>query len=296
MQTPDLAAIAALEERVDRALRSGDSGELTVLGYGEISSVLALEDRGVAYACKRLPPFRDRVTLEAYRVVFEDYVAALAGSGVRVAPTSIVAVERADGRQGVYCVQRVLPPEALLTAVLARTSETEARVVFAKLVTAALAAAGPRLGLDGQVSNWALVDGELVYFDVTTPMLRDGTGRERLDTDLFIASLPWAVRGLVRRFALGQILDKYYVPRGVVLDALANLVKEKLDRLLPALLEVANGRVTPAITEDDVRRYYASDAQMWELLQRLRRLDRAWQRRVRRRPYPFLLPAEIVRR
>ena len=29
---------------------------------------------------------------------------------------------------------------------------------------------------------------------------------------------------------------------------------------------------------------------MWALLQRLRRCDRWWQRRVRRRPYPFLLP------
>ena len=32
-----------------------------------------------------------------------------------------------------------------------------------------------------------------------------------------------------------------------------------------------------------------------ELLQRLRRLDRAWQRRVRRRVYPFLLPGRIER-
>jgi hypothetical protein len=32
-----------------------------------------------------------------------------------------------------------------------------------------------------------------------------------------------------------------------------------------------------------------------ELLQRLRRADRWWQRTVRRRPYPFLLPGRIDR-
>jgi hypothetical protein len=34
---------------------------------------------------------------------------------------------------------------------------------------------------------------------------------------------------------------------------------------------------------------------MYALIQRLRRLDRAWQRRVRRRPYPFLLPGPVAR-
>jgi hypothetical protein len=36
--------------------------------------------------------------------------------------------------------------------------------------------------------------------------------------------------------------------------------------------------VDPPLTVDEVRGYYRSDARMWELLQRLRRLNRAWQR------------------
>ena len=39
-----------------------------------------------------------------------------------------------------------------------------------------------------------------------------------------------------------------------------------------------------------MRRYFARDKRLWLLMQRLRRADRAWQRRVRRRAYPFLLP------
>jgi hypothetical protein len=44
-----------------------------------------------------------------------------------------------------------------------------------------------------------------------------------------------------------------------------------------------------------VRRYYRSDARLWGVLLRIRRLDRAWQRHVRRRSYPFLLPQRIER-
>ena len=67
-------------------------------------------------------------------------------------------------------------------------------------------------------------------------------------------------------------------------------IKERHERWLPALLEAANAHVTPAITEQEVRRYFARDRRLWLLMQRLRRADRAWQRHVRRRPYPFLLP------
>jgi hypothetical protein len=49
-------------------------------------------------------------------------------------------------------------------------------------------------------------------------------------------------------------------------------------------------RVSPPIDETEVRRYYARDKKLWLLMQWLRRADREWQRRVRHRPYPFLLP------
>lgn len=295
MAWPEAAALAALEERVERALRAGGSGDLEVLGYGEISAVLALDGPSGRFACKRLPPFPGPDSLDAYRACLEAYLSALAGRGVTVAATALRHVEREDGRLAAYCVQEALPPASLLPQVLAGTGEARGRALFRRLLEAVERSVGPGLGLDGQVSNWAVAGDELVYLDVTTPLLRDGAGAERLDTGLFLASLPWALRGPVRRFLLGQILDKYYRPRGVVLDALANLVKERLERWLPALLEEANARLEPALSEEEVRGYYASDARTWVLLQRLRRLDRAWQLRVRRRPYPFLLPGRIER-
>ena len=113
--------------------------------------------------------------------------------------------------------------------------------------------------------------------------------------DVFLASLPWALRGVVKRRMIRGILDAYYSPRGVVRDLLANLFKEGLGDRLPELVTAAARRLAPPLTVDEVRRHYVQDARTWHLLQRLRRLDRAWQRHVRRRPYPFLLPGPVER-
>jgi len=294
VEWPDAAALGELEARVERALADGGPGDLAVLGYGEISAVLRLEAGGRAWACKRLPPFSDEARLGAYRTCLEEYLAALEARGVRVAPSRLAALERPGGRRVAYVVQPALDPAALLPAVLARASDGESLRLWERLLDAVASAVGPRLGLDGQVSNWAVEGGALVYLDVTTPMLRDAAGAERLDTDLFLASLPWALRGLVRRFLLGAILDKYYDPRGVALDALANLFKERLDRHLPAMARAARSRFQPPVDTGEARRTYAADARMWQLLQALRRLDRLWHR-ARGRIYPFLLPRRIER-
>jgi hypothetical protein len=47
--------------------------------------------------------------------------------------------------------------------------------------------------------------------------------------------------------------------------------------------------VHPPIDHAEVLRYFRQDRALWLALQRLRRADRAWQRTVRHRPYPFLL-------
>ena len=66
---------------------------------------------------------------------------------------------------------------------------------------------------------------------------------EALDTELFLASLPWALRGLVRFFLVRSILDKYYRPREVVRDLLANLVKEGISDRLSIASEVVNEKI-----------------------------------------------------
>ncbi len=288
-------AVEALEHEVERALRTGDTSRLAVVGYGEISSVLLLALPEGDVVCKRLPLFDSLEAVEAYRRCFEDYLERLEDRGVRPCPSALEVVARNDGRLAVWCVQPALDGGSIGPAWLASRDQDAASALFSRIVDRVLGCVASGLGLDGQLSNWSVAGDDLSYLDVTTPLMRDEQGRERLDTELFIRSLPWALRSVVRRLLLHQILDKYYQPRGVLLDFLANLYKESLDAFLPAFMEIANERIAPPLTLEEIQDYYREDARMWELLQRLRRADRWWQRRVRRRTYEFLLPGSVSR-
>ncbi len=280
----DPGDLERLENRVQAALL--EDGSLDIAGYGEISCVLNLRSNGQRFVCKRLPPMPITSFL-AYKDVAEAYVLALELRGISVVPTAFPAV----GIDPVtaYCVQ---PRQERLLVDALRTDPGE---WIESLVASIASATGSGLGLDGQVSNWA-IDGErLVYFDVTTPLLRDNEGSERLDLELFLQPLPAAMRPAVRRFMLNEILSHYYEPRAVLVDAAANLIKERLENLIPVFLAAANKSVDEPITDKEVRRYYRRDALTWEVLLRLRRMDRWWQRSIRRRTYPFLLPGEVRR-
>jgi len=284
-----------LDAEIERALRIGNAESLRVLGYGEISSVVAWPGTSGEVACKRLPPFRDRRALDEYASCVEEYLRRLASRGVTPLATSVERIHHDDGRWFAYCVQPVSAKESLGPTFLSSATADEALGFFQDFLEAIESCVDEKVGLDGQLSNWVVTADGLRYLDVSTPMLRDDEGREKLDLELFIASLPWAMRWLVRKLFLGQILDKYYDRRAVIVDFLGNLHKEGLARYIVRFLERANERVSPEITEKEILAFYREDARLWALLQRLRRADRAWQRQVRRRTYPFLLPGKIER-
>ncbi|MGZ5347204.1 MAG: DUF6206 family protein [Solirubrobacterales bacterium] len=289
------AELARLEELVASSFASGRTDELPVLGYGEISLVLGWPPERPAFACKRLPPFPSAERFAAYRATLEDYLAALAAAGVRVVETRLRGVEGADGGVAGYVVQPVLPQEDLVPTVLRRSDPGQGHPLVEAVVGTTASAVGPHLGLDAQLSNWTWRGGELVYIDVSTPLIWSAEGRSRLDLDLLARAYPAALRPPLRRFVAPGILDTYRDLRRVFLDLAGNMLKERLDAWLPAFLAEANGRIDEPIGAEEVRRNYRSDARLWAALLAIRRLDRLWRQRVRRRPYPFLLPGRIER-
>lgn len=284
-------ALADLDRRTVRALQTGDVSGLDVIGYGEISTVLRLDTPDGSFVAKRLPPFPG-AALATYEAVFADYLTALERRGLTPAPSELEVIP-GEAAMTVYCLQPLY--DTLLVDRLREAGPEETATLARRLVAAIAPVVSPRLALDGQVANWALDGDRLVYVDVTTPLIRDDRGRERADLGLFIASLPAAVRWVVRRFLLAEILSHYYDLRAVLVDLTANLIKEQLQPAIPAFLEASNEAVPEPITRGEVEKYYRSDALMWEVLQRLRRADRWWQRTVRRRTYPFLLPGRVER-
>ena len=291
------ADVTPLEQAVERALATRDQDGLHVLGYGEITCVLAWPEASGPWACKRLPLFDSESRIETYGARFADYLAALRARGIHVHDSRLEVVPTTGGT-AVYIVQPTIAPALLGPAVLREATDTDGRALLLEIIEKIATVASPTVGLDAQLSNWARVDGDLLYFDVSTPMLRDEAGHDLLDTELFISTLPPYLRPVVRHLLLGSLLDQFFDPRSTALDFAANLYKEELPQWVPAAIDLANERLQPdpLLTVTEARRYRRRDARTWEMLQRMRRIDRTWQQRVRRRHYPFLLPGRINRR
>lgn len=296
----DHVDLAAVEIAVGRALGdpagvTEDTG-LNVLGYGEISLVIGWPTDVPVVACKRLPVFPSVVAAARYRERFEAYMGVLLERGVRPVRSEFRTTEvpRSDQVVG-YVLQPVLPGEILGPDVLRSADPDPAHPMLGSVVHCVSQVTDDHTGFDAQISNWAHGPGGLEYLDVTTPMLFDDAGRMELDMDLFLAAYPWALRAAIGRFVAPGVVAAYREPRHVLVDMAANLIKERLSGWIPAVLEVVNDTVTPAVSGEEVQRYYRSDARLWEAMSRLRRADRWWQRRIRRREYPFLLPGHVER-
>ncbi len=290
------ADLRRLDATMTRAFATGDVSALEVLGYGEITTVVVCESGGRRHACKRLPPFATAEDADRYAALFAEYLDTLSQRGVRLVPSSLQRLVQDDGTVVIHCVQPVLPADQLAVRVLERSDDTQALALFETILDRIVTAVSPRVGLDGQLSNWMVAGDDVLFLDVTTPMLKDAAGRDRLDTELFLAAVPPPVRPLFRRFVVPQVIDKYHDPRGVVLDLVANLIKEGQERRIGPFLQAANRRLTTPLSEVEVRHYYDSDARVWTAWQALRRVDRFVRTRLLGLPYPFLLPGRIERR
>lgn len=294
-----------------------------VLGYGEISTVLELgtgPEREPAY--KRLPMFRTEEEAQAYQALYQRYVTALKEQmGLEVVPTDTVRLaEKVKGRVVVYIAQEKLPegsighqaihhlsPEEVSRLVLAVMREMDKVFAFNEKHEGELEA-----GLDGQISNWAIVDfdvgkpalGEeikLVYFDTSSPLLRVN-GQEQLDPELFLRSAPSFLVWLLRLLFLKGVMTRYYDFRQVAVDLVANFYKEKRPELIPSLVDTvnrffaANARLsglTP-LTTAEVRSYYREDAWIWRLYLAFKKVDRSLHRLLGK-DYPYILPDKVNR-
>ncbi|MCC6224849.1 MAG: hypothetical protein IT195_00405 [Microthrixaceae bacterium] len=291
----DAEEIAALESRVGQSLATGSTEGLDVLGYGEITLVVGWPTGSPRVAAKRLPPFADDSAAQRYGALVGEYIEALADRGIEPVRSEWVTTPTDDGEIAGYVVQPVLPGECLGMNIVTGGGPSVAAGLPAAVLERVASSVDPRFGLDAQVSNWAMVDGSLRYFDVTTPMLCDAAGRTRLDLGLLTAPLPAALRPVARRWIAPGIVASYHRPRDVAVDLIGNLLKERAGHLIDGAIDEANRWAMPPITRGEIDRWYRSNARLWELMLRLRRAEWWWQRHVRRRNPAFLLPGPISR-
>ncbi len=318
----DLELLERFEDGINPRRPHESAIPARIIGYGEISTIFEILEPPLAgLACKRLPVFRTKKEMREYELLFHEYNRVLSEEvGIRVPGYASARVNPRKGNRVVYCIQERLLPGVIANRLI-HTLDSDSIVVLFRAVLAEMAKVWEynasqnriQLGLDAQISNWALscdtVPGvlkecgaEMVYIDTSTPLMRI-RGVEQLDTELFLRGAPSFLVWFIRLFFLNDVVGRYYDFHLAVVDLLANLFKEGRADLIEPLIDEANrffscdasGLGASPVTCREVRSYYREDAMIWRLYQGLRRLDRFLQTRLLRRHYCYILPGAIKR-
>jgi hypothetical protein len=293
-----------------------------VRGYGEISTVIEiLDERMQGLVFKRMSIFESPAEVHDYLEIYLAYNRLLEEKvGVNLPAHGHAVILNSVERPIFYIIQQsvpafsignrliqLLPAEDVQTLVLCILGELH------KVWRFNAEQAVYEIGIDGQISNWALRDfgGEgtrleeplqLAYLDTSTPLLRV-EGVEQMDAEMHLRSAPSFLAWILRLFFLEDVVNRYYDFRKVVIDLLANLYKEGKSNLFPILLPAVNQYLVqevqvlevPPLTEKELQDYYREDALIWRLYLSMRRVDRFLHTWVMRQGYPYILPGKINR-
>jgi hypothetical protein len=286
---PDDEMLRLLEASIMAQLARPDQQELKLLGYGEVTIAIAVPAAAPRWACKRMPPLSHVAQLRAYANHIDTYVAELGLAGVHVLPTRCHIVPSYPGRYVLILSQPIIESNQLGPAILHGRQPDPADPFLNAIFDTVCASASPRIGLDAQLANWALVDDNIWQIDVSTPFTCDAQGQPELDTSLVVQPFPAFLRPALRRWIVPPLLKRYHVPRLALLDFVGNLFKERLDQWVEPALEAANSRLSDGISLSEARAYYDEDARLWEVIYRVKKASRFMTNMIGG-TYQFLLP------
>jgi hypothetical protein len=283
-----------------------------ILGWGEISTVAEIAGLQVTgwrhptthapmpVVYKKMPPFLDRADAEAFVQRYLEYNTVLRDEVGITVPHFEARIREKGGQVFIYVIQERVDPASVGHEILRDISSAAAKRLYAGILrqyeklfrfNEARAADGYRIGLDGQIPNWAVAgyggdpealtgDEPLLYLDTNVPMIRIG-GQDVVSTDMYFQALPGAARWLIKRLNIDQeVMDRYFQVRIIVLDFLGNLMVRHRADLVPPLLALTNealagpfaaGGVAP-FTLEEVQKYYKSDVSTWRLWRSLKLL------------------------
>ncbi len=277
----------------------------SILGYGEISTVLQI-DSAPDLAAKRMPLFASIQAADKYAQDYASYCNRLRSAGLNIPEDTTLSVQGHQGITVLYILQKKLPPHRFCHNLI-HTENSEFVAEMAHAIVAELEKVwrfnsenkpGLKLAIDGQLSNWVLLEsGELLFIDTSTPLMLEN-GVEILDPELLLQSAPSFMRWLIRWQFLKDVMNRYYDPRLVYTDLIANLFKEQCSEMVPEWINIINAAISERMDALDMKQiesYYKEDKLIWQLFLGLRRLDRFIKTKILGQRYEFVLPGNIKR-
>ncbi|TET03510.1 MAG: hypothetical protein E3J90_01780 [Promethearchaeota archaeon] len=317
----DIEVLKKLEKSIDTSDPEKGEVSIKILGYGEISLVFELLNDPAQIAYKRIPIFDNETQVERHIWAYNEYNRLLKEDvGLHLPEYDVAWFKDEEGKIQFYCVQEKLPSESVGHKVIHQLNDQDIKTLIL-LVMREMKKVWDYsknhntidLGLDGQISNFAIIgfdpnnpkvdlDTKLMYFDTSTPMFRVN-GNEAMEAVLFLKSAPSFLRWLLKALFLEETVGRYYDWRKVTIDLVANFFKEQKPELIPELINLVNKffkeeaidfDIVP-LTLEEVTKYYKSDSRMWVIFQSVRRFDRFLKTKVFKKKYDFYLPGKIER-
>jgi hypothetical protein len=293
-----------------------------VLGYGEISTVFEIQVEGLQdLAFKRMCAFQSVEELQSYLATYIEYNRRLESViGLHLPAHGYASFEGESGHPVFYIIQKKLVPGSISSNALHHLSLPEAVALFQAVLCELNKVweynrnqPGAQVGIDGQLSNWAIEGFDpyhpglqeevtLFYIDTSTPLCTQD-GVEQMDPELFLRAAPPYLVWILRLLFVKDVMTRYYDPRKVIIDIIANFYKEGKPELIPNMVACANDfnahqgsdlGLLP-ITEKEVKNYYREDKIIWSLYLSMRQFDRFIRKKVLHRDYPYILPGKIER-
>ncbi len=318
----DINILKEFEKGLDPAHPESSKIPARVLGYGEISTIFEIQAGTTKnLACKRMPIFKTKDEVAQYEALYKDYNEVLEKElGINIPEWGFAWFTSDAGNIIAFDIQRKLNPESIGNRAIHILNTDGVRTLFVlvlreltKVWRFNLSNPDRAMGIDGQISNWSIVDfdaarpqispgSRLLYIDTSTPLMKK-EGVERLDPELFLRSAPSFLVWLIRWLFLEGVMTRYYDARLVTIDLIANFYKEQRPELVPGLAQAANEfyasegaslGVKP-LTEKEIKAYYKEDALIWVLFLAFRRFDRWLHKYILRKPYIYILPGKIKR-
>jgi len=286
------AELETFEALVQRALRTGDDSPLPVLGYGEAATVLSMVSSAGTFTCKRILPFAHAEQAELCANLIRSYIETLVERGLEVVDTDIRQVPGPSDTVVVYCIQPSLPGAMLAPAHFRTLTEAQAADTFVVLLDLLRTSVDATAAPDGRLSSWAFAGSDrAIYLAVGSPLLRRG-GRDWAASVLLPRALPGPLYPILRTLPSMRMRERRFTLRGQVLDLLVSLRRERLHHLTPAFVEIANRRLELAkpVTLQQVKVHALHDARSRTILHKARHVDRWLYAKLRRKPYPYLIP------
>lgn len=281
--------LLALEARIQDAQRRRSLEGLATFGFGEVSIALGWPSEAPRFIAKRLIPMAEPHRIDEPLAGVQMLIDRVIDRGHRVLPTQTRRIERPDGQHVGYVVQPIVPKEQLAETVLATDAPVVDHPLLVSIREFVLACGGDDVMLDAQIPNFARVDGELWLLDVTSPSRfeADGTLIDPM-ADLSAQLVPAVLRPALGK-ATNDILQTYRGFHNQFTQVVVFLHRIGAEAWVPAAIETFDAVLDAPIDPAVVAEKWAKNQKDFPKIKKLLQIQRAWQEKVRRRPYEYLI-------